>query len=77
MAGILQISRVKFWKIDDFKNCFRDLLTFSLERGRARPTMICRSNSSQQDRTQLENGWAEALFSDGNQNFQPHHLTKH
>ena len=27
-AGILQISRVKFWKIDDFKNCFRDLLTF-------------------------------------------------
>ena len=28
-AGILQISRVKFWKIDDFKNCFQDLLTFS------------------------------------------------
>ena len=28
-AGILQISRVKFWKIDDFKNCFRDLLTFN------------------------------------------------
>ena len=28
-AGILQISRVKFWKIDDFKNCFRDLLTFT------------------------------------------------
>ena len=28
-AGILQISWVKFWKIDDFKNCFQDLLTFS------------------------------------------------
>ena len=28
-AGILQISGVKLWKIDDFKNCFRDLLTFS------------------------------------------------
>ena len=27
-AGILQISWVEFWKIDDFKNCFRDLLTF-------------------------------------------------
>ena len=27
-AGILQISPVKFWTIDDFKNCFRDLLTF-------------------------------------------------
>ena len=28
-AEILQIFRVKFWKIVDFKNCFRDLLTFS------------------------------------------------
>ena len=28
-AEILQIFRVKFWKIDDFKNCFWDLLTFS------------------------------------------------
>jgi hypothetical protein len=28
-AEILQIFRAKFWKIDDFKNCFQDLPTFN------------------------------------------------
>ena len=27
-AEFLQIFQVKFWKIDDLKNSFRDLLTF-------------------------------------------------
>ena len=52
-AGILQIPWVKFCKIDDFKNCFRDLLTYVLQ-GR---------NPSNFSGQILENWWFQKLLS--------------